>query len=49
LLFEIKKDKVKELVPKIKKIMEETTELKVPIIVDVKTGDKWGELKEYSI
>ncbi len=47
LLFEIKKDKVKELAPKIKKIMEEATKLKVPIVVDVKAGDKWGNLSEF--
>ena len=45
LIFEIKKDKVKMAVPKIKKIMEEVIKLKVPIVVDVKAGKNWGVLK----
>jgi len=46
LLFEIKKEKVKELAPKIKKIMEKAIKLKTPIAVNVKLGDKWGNMKE---
>ena len=45
LIFEIKNNLVKEVTPKIKKIMETVIKLKVPIIVDVKTGKNWGELK----
>lgn len=52
LVFEIKKDKVKELAPKIKKIMEEAMpEDKcrgVPIVAEGKHGPNWGEMKELS-
>ena len=46
LLFEIKKDKVKYFSDKIKNIMENIIKLKVPIVVDVKTGNNWGDLKK---
>ncbi len=49
LLFEVKSDKVEIYAKKIKKIMEEVIVLKVPIIVDVKAGDNWGELEQLSI
>jgi len=45
LVFEIKNSLVKQTVPKIKKIMENVIKLKVPVIVDVKQGKNWGELK----
>lgn len=45
LLFEIKKDLVKKITPRIKEIMENVAKLKVPLVVDVKTGNNWGELK----
>ena len=46
LLFEIEKDAVKTATPKIKEIMEGVTELKVPLVVDVKIGPNWGEQLE---
>jgi len=49
LVFEIKNSLVKQTAVKIKKIMENIIKLKVPIIVDVKTGKNWGELKELKI
>lgn len=45
LLFEIKKDLVKKIAPKIKELMEGVVELKVPLVVDVKAGTNWGEQK----
>jgi len=45
-LFEIEKDAVKTATPKIKEIMEGVTELKVPLVVDVKIGPNWGEQLE---
>ncbi len=45
LIFEIKNNLVKTVVPRIKKIMEEVIKLKVPVIVDVKQGKNWGELR----
>ncbi len=49
LLFEIKDDKVEEAAEKIKKIMEGVLKLKVPVVVDVKVGDNWGEMEELPI
>lgn len=45
LVFEMKNDKIKELAPKIKKIMEEVYTLEVPFEVETRQGKKWGELK----
>jgi DNA polymerase I len=45
LLFEVKEEKINHYVSKIKNIMENIIKLKVPIIVDAKAGDNWGELK----
>lgn len=44
LLFEIKKDKMEEITPIIKEEMEKVFALRVPLVVDVKTGKNWGEL-----
>jgi DNA polymerase-1 len=46
LIFEVKKEEISKFAPKIKNIMENVLKLKVPIIVDIKTGDNWGEMKE---
>ncbi|MBP7770782.1 MAG: hypothetical protein KA066_02630, partial [Candidatus Pacebacteria bacterium] len=50
LVFEIKKDKVAEFAPKIKKIMEdalpEDKRMGVPIVADGKQGPNWGEMKK---
>ncbi len=45
LLFEVKKDKVKEYGSIIKEVMENVAELKVPLVIDVEAGPNWGELK----
>lgn len=49
LVFEIKDNLVKKIVPKLKKFMEETLSLEetkqVPLIVDVKVGENWKEMK----
>ncbi|RLC35853.1 MAG: hypothetical protein DRH33_07935 [Candidatus Nealsonbacteria bacterium] len=45
LLFEVREDKIKETIGKIKKIMENVIKLKVPLKVDIKVGSNWGELK----
>ncbi len=47
LLFEINRDIVKESVGIIKNIMEEAYSLSVPLKVEVKVGDNWGDLKKY--
>jgi len=48
LLFEAKKDLVKQFAPKIIKIMRNVIKLKVPIIAEAKIGDNWAELKNYA-
>ncbi len=44
LIIEIKENLIEKNIPKIKKIMENAYQLKVPLIVDVSQGDNWGEL-----
>ncbi len=46
LLFEVKKDFIKEATAKIIELMEGVIKLKVPIIAEAKIGDNWGELKK---
>ena len=41
LLFDAHKDEVDELKPMIKEIMEKALPLKVPVLVDIDTGDNW--------
>ena len=45
LLFELRKNKIKEIFPKIEKIMENIAELKAPLKVDIKIGTNWGEME----
>ncbi|MBP7992223.1 MAG: DNA polymerase I [Candidatus Magasanikbacteria bacterium] len=45
LVFEVDSKLVDTLAPKIKSLMSEVTKLKVPIEVNVGTGDNWGEAK----
>ncbi len=45
LLFEIKEDAVKTKTSKIKKVMENVVELKAPLVVDLKIGSNWGEMR----
>ncbi|TSC74809.1 MAG: DNA polymerase I [Parcubacteria group bacterium Gr01-1014_44] len=45
LLCEIKKEKSRELALKFKEIMENIWKVDVPIIVDVKVGDNWAEMR----
>src|SRR3989338_2486231 len=49
LVCEIKTEKIAEIVPKIKKIMESVTKLEVPLTVDVKSGPNWQDQKEVKI
>ncbi len=44
LLCEIKKTDVKKLAPKIKEIMEKIYDIGVPLAVDIKVGENWGEM-----
>ncbi len=44
LLFEVSESEAENFVKDIKKIMENVYKLSVPLIVDVKAGDNWGEV-----
>jgi DNA polymerase-1 len=48
LIFEIPSGKVESQAKKIKEIMESVVDLNVPLLVDVKTGPSWGDMKEIS-
>jgi len=49
LVFEVTDDKVKKSALEIKNIMENAYQLSVPIIVDLKVGDNWGEMNNLII
>jgi len=44
LIFEVKESLADEFAQKIKIAMEQVYKLKVPLVVDVKVGDNWGEV-----
>lgn len=44
LVFEAKEEIAQEFSQKIKTTMENVLKLKVPLVVDVRTGDNWGEI-----
>jgi DNA polymerase-1 len=44
LVFEVREDLVSEVAEKIKTIMQDVIKLKVPIVVDAKVGENWGEM-----
>ncbi|MDO8667491.1 MAG: DNA polymerase I [bacterium] len=49
LVFEVKSDLVGEAAEKIKIIMEQAMKLKVPIVVEAKQGDNWGEMEKIEL
>ena len=44
IILEVKEDLAEEVGEKVKEIMENVYKLKVPLMVDVKIGDNWGEV-----
>jgi len=44
IILEVKESLAPEVAKKVKAIMESVYKLKVPLVVDVKTGDSWGEI-----
>ncbi|MBU4216607.1 DNA polymerase I [Candidatus Parcubacteria bacterium] len=46
LIFEMREDLVVKYVPQIKAIMENAITLTVPIVVDAKVGQSWGEMEK---
>ncbi len=49
LLFEIKKEKVRFWIKKLKKIMEGVYKLRVPLKVEVSTGKNWEKMREFKV
>ncbi|MBU1894939.1 MAG: DNA polymerase I, partial [Candidatus Omnitrophica bacterium] len=49
LVFKVPKKKLNETANKIKKIMETVVDLKVPLKVDIETGDNWLDMENYKI
>jgi len=47
LVFEVKTEKMDEIIPKIKEIMEGIWESDVPLVVDVEIGKNWGEIEDW--
>jgi len=45
LLFEVPQNEEKELESMIKDKMENAVKLKIPLVVDIKRGENWGEMK----
>ncbi len=43
LVFEVKKEMVKDIIPEIKKLMETAVNLSVPLVVSIGEGDNWDE------
>ena len=46
LVFEVKEGKVADYAKKIKPLMEEAIQLSVPVKVEAKAGDNWGEMEK---
>ena len=44
IIFEVKEEVAEKIMPKIKETMESAYKLRVPLVVDVKVGDNWGEI-----
>jgi DNA polymerase-1 len=44
IILEVKEEIAEEVAKKVKEIMEQVYKLKVPLVVDVKIGDNWGEI-----
>ncbi|MFH1395709.1 MAG: DNA polymerase I [Candidatus Omnitrophota bacterium] len=49
LVFKVPKKKLNETAKKIKNIMETVVDLKVPLKVDIETGDNWLDMKDYEL
>jgi DNA polymerase-1 len=49
LVFEIKEEKLKECAARIQDIMENVYKLNIPLKVDLKYGDSWGEMEDLII
>ena len=48
LVFEVPDDEVEKIKPVIKDLMENTFKLSVPVVVEIKIGQNWGQMKPFS-
>ena len=48
LVFEVPEKELKKAVPMVKSVMETAFPLSVPLVVDLKIGKNWGEMKPYA-
>ena len=44
LIFEVREERVVDFMARIKEVMEQVYALRVPLLVNVKGGESWGEL-----
>lgn len=49
LVFEVPKKEVPKVAAFIKQVMEKVDGFNVPIVVDIKTGDNWGEMEKLEV
>ena len=49
LILEVKKEDLNKTAKNIKRIMEETVSLSVPLIVDIQTGKNWRDKEDYEV
>ena len=49
LVFEVKEDKVEHYAKMLKPLMEEAIKLSVPVKVEAKVGDNWGEMESIEV
>jgi len=49
LLFEVRDDIIEHIAGDISSIMEQSGALRVPVVVDMKQGDNWGEMEKLTI
>jgi len=47
LLFEVKKERIKDFVPGVRKILEGIYEGEIVLTAEAKVGDNWAEMKKY--
>ncbi|MCW2276723.1 DNA polymerase I [Heliophilum fasciatum] len=49
LIFEVPRDQVAQVAPLVRQVMEKTVPLRVPVVVDLKVGRNWYEMKPYTV
>ena len=49
LVFEVPEDELKKVAPMVKEVMETAFPLSVPLVVELKVGKNWGEMKPLAV